>query len=278
MQEPVSDEAVGRLRARAEAAGLTLPEERLRDLAQRRPSLDEPITLDDVTAGVGLDGAPPSAGLRLRDGRGDAHSTPAVGARDLPAPPDGRPLHELSIREAGALIRSGRTSAVALLDAVLVRAAATEPALHAYITVGEELARRQATDADAALERGEDSGPLHGIPIAVKDLIDVAGLPTTGGAEFLRDNVPSKDAAVTERLREAGAVMVGKLNLHEFGMGATSTSSHVGAVANPWDLTRVAVAAAVALPPSLRAPPTRRSGRTPEARSVSLPRSAASWG
>ena len=144
----------------------------------------------------------------------------------------------LSIREIGAELRAGRLSAVALVEATLARIEETEPRLNAYITVTADHARRQARVADDELAAGRDRGPLHGIPVALKDLVDTAGIPTTGGSGFLRGRIPTSDAAVVERLAEAGAVLPGKLNLHEFAFGTTSANPHFGAVRNPWDTER----------------------------------------
>jgi aspartyl-tRNA(Asn)/glutamyl-tRNA(Gln) amidotransferase subunit A len=109
-------------------------------------------------------------------------------------------------------------------------------ALNAYITV---LAEEALAEADAAFSAAE-RGPLWGVPVAVKDVIDVAGARTTAASEILRGNVAARDAVVVERLRAAGAIVLGKLNLHEFAYGALSTSPHFGPVRNPWNADRVA--------------------------------------
>ncbi len=96
-----------------------------------------------------------------------------------------------------------------------------------------------ASRADAELGRGEDRGPLHGIPVALKDLFDVNGVPTTGGSRILAGNVAAADSGVAERLRRAGAVFVGKTNLHEWAFGVTNQNPHFGAAKNPWDHTRI---------------------------------------
>ena len=144
----------------------------------------------------------------------------------------------LSIRALGAELRAGRLSAGALVEATLARIGETEPRLNAYITVTADHARRQAEAADEELAAGRDRGPLHGIPVALKDLVDTAGIPTTGGSGFLRRRIPAADAAIVERLAEAGAVLPGKLNLHEFAFGTTSANPHFGAVRNPWNTER----------------------------------------
>lgn len=146
---------------------------------------------------------------------------------------------ELTVRKAGEALRDGSLSAVALTESVLARIDETEPSLNAYIEVTSGLARRQAAVADEALQAGRDLGPLHGIPIALKDLYDVEGVPTTGGSAHLSANIPTQDAFVVERMREGGAVLVGKLGLHEFAMGTTNINPHFGPVRNPWGLDRV---------------------------------------
>lgn len=149
-----------------------------------------------------------------------------------------RQPHELTIVEAAAALRDGSLTAAGLTESVLARIAETEPRLNAYITVTGDLAREQAAQADAALRDGRDLGPLHGIPVALKDLVDTAGIATTGGSGFLRERVPEADATVYRKLKWAGAVMPGKLNLHEFAFGTTSRNPHFGAVRNPWDEER----------------------------------------
>ena len=148
--------------------------------------------------------------------------------------------YDLTVAEAAAALRDRRLTATALTASVLDRIKQTEPTLNAYITVTTDHARAQAAAADADLRAGRDRGPLHGIPFALKDVFDTAGIRTTLGADFLRDRVPPTDAAVVRRLYDGGAVLVGKLNLHEFAMGATSINPWFGPVANPWDPTRIA--------------------------------------
>jgi aspartyl-tRNA(Asn)/glutamyl-tRNA(Gln) amidotransferase subunit A len=100
-------------------------------------------------------------------------------------------------------------------------------------------ARASASTAADEIARGDYRGPLHGIPVALKDLFDVAGVPTTAASKILADNVAATDSAATKRLREAGAVLLGKLNLHQFAFGATGRSSDYGPACNPWDVSRV---------------------------------------
>jgi aspartyl-tRNA(Asn)/glutamyl-tRNA(Gln) amidotransferase subunit A len=134
--------------------------------------------------------------------------------------------------------RSG-VGAERLLEAVLARIAREQPRLNAFITTTGELARADARRVDERREHGEVAGPLAGLPIAVKDNIDVAGAAATRGSSFFRDRVPERDAEVVHRLRAAGAVIVGKLALHEFAYGATTNNPHYGACRNPWDPDRI---------------------------------------
>ena len=146
--------------------------------------------------------------------------------------------HDLTIAEAGAALRDGSLTCAALTDSVLERLEQTEPQLNAYITVTADLAREQAARLDDELRDGHDRGPLHGIPIGLKDLVDTAGIVTTGGSGFLRERVPEADAMVWTKLQAAGAVLPGKLNMHEFAFGTTSRNPHYGPVCNPWDTER----------------------------------------
>ncbi len=146
----------------------------------------------------------------------------------------------LDIVEAGHRLRAKTLTAEALTDACLVHIAARNAELRAFITVTAEQARAAARLADRELGSGHDRGPLHGIPIALKDLIDQAGVPTTAASHVRPLTPAASDAIVTARLKAAGAVLVGKTNLHEFALGTTGDDSAFGAVRNPLDVTRSA--------------------------------------
>jgi aspartyl-tRNA(Asn)/glutamyl-tRNA(Gln) amidotransferase subunit A len=148
-------------------------------------------------------------------------------------------LTDLTIVEAGKKLRSGETTAVQLLEAVLDRAHKTEAQIHAYLELDREGAREAAEAADAALEAGNDKGALHGMPIALKDNMCTRALQTTAASQILAGYVPPYDATVVTRLREAGAVIVGKTNLDEFAMGSSTENSGYGPSFNPWDISRV---------------------------------------
>jgi aspartyl-tRNA(Asn)/glutamyl-tRNA(Gln) amidotransferase subunit A len=146
--------------------------------------------------------------------------------------------HLASIVETHAALVARRTTSTALVDLCLERIASLNPRLNAFITITAETARDAAVRADAALDRGEIRGPLHGIPISLKDLIDEAGVVTTAGSRALADNVAAADAALVARLRAAGAVLVGKCNMHEFALGTTNEDSGFGAAHHPRDPER----------------------------------------
>src|SRR6266404_1889877 len=147
---------------------------------------------------------------------------------------------DLSISEAAELLRQKKISPVDLATACLDRVERRNPVLNAFITVTREGALAQARAAEDEIQRGQWRGPLHGIPIGLKDLIDTAGVRTTCGSALFADRVPTEDAEVVQRLKRAGAVLIGKQNLQEFAYGGTSASSHYGAVHNPWNPKHIA--------------------------------------
>ena len=132
-----------------------------------------------------------------------------------------RELAFLSAAHAAALVKSKEVSPLELARACLGRIEALNPSLNAFISVTAAAALEQAKVAEAEVRRGEWRGPLHGIPIALKDMIDTAGTPTTAASALYKDRRPERDAAVVERLRRAGAVLLGKLNMQEFAYGGT---------------------------------------------------------
>ena len=140
-----------------------------------------------------------------------------------------------TILEASAALRAGKVSSVELTKQCLLNIERLEPKLNAFITVTAEHALAQAKKADDELANGTDRGPLHGIPISLKDLYRTKGIRTTGGSLLYRDHVPDYDCAVVEKLNAAGAVMVGKTGLHELAYGVTSNNPHFGPVRNPWN-------------------------------------------
>src|SRR5215213_4613414 len=147
-------------------------------------------------------------------------------------------ITELSLTEAARRVAAGDVSPVELTDACLSRIDAVEDKLHAYIDVYRDSARQVAAAAETMIRAGHRLGPLHGIPVALKDNIGLGGLVTTAGSKVLADWRPDEDATAAQRLKSAGAVIVGKTNMHEFAWGGTSANPHYGSVRNPWDPTR----------------------------------------
>src|SRR5580704_4960082 len=147
-------------------------------------------------------------------------------------------LSRLSLAEASARIRARTLTPTQLTEACLARIQTYNPKLNAFITVLREQALIQARELEAEQRSGRWRSPLHGIPIALKDNIDTAGVRTTAASAVYDDRVPDADAEVTSRLKAAGAVLIGKTNLHEFAMGGTSATSYFGPVRNPWALDR----------------------------------------
>jgi aspartyl-tRNA(Asn)/glutamyl-tRNA(Gln) amidotransferase subunit A len=145
----------------------------------------------------------------------------------------------MTIQEAGAALRTGKISSLELAEAALDRVAKLQGTLNAFITVMEESARARARQADQELAKSFDRGPLHGIPVAVKDVFCTKGVRTTCGSKPFADHVPDRDAAVVEKLEAAGAVIAGKTNMHELAFGITSNNPRFGAVRNPWDPERI---------------------------------------
>ena len=144
------------------------------------------------------------------------------------------------LQQASELVRKKSASPVELTQECLKRIEKLNPSLNAFITVMADQALAQAKELEAERLRGKWRGPLHGIPIALKDLIDTAGTRTTAASAVFANRVPAEDAEVVRRLKAAGAILLGKLNMHEFAYGATSVPSHFGAVHNPWNLDRIA--------------------------------------
>ena len=149
-------------------------------------------------------------------------------------------LTTLSIREAGDLVRRKAISPVELTRASLERIDRLNHAVNAFITVTADEAMTQAHEAEAEVRRGRWRGPLHGIPLGLKDNIDTQGVRTTLASAVFQDRIPSADAEVVRRLKAAGAVLLGKQNLHEVAFGTTAAVSHFGPVHNPWQHDRIA--------------------------------------
>jgi len=146
----------------------------------------------------------------------------------------------LTINEAAHFLREKKISPVHLTQVCLDRIQRLNPKLNAFITVTADSALAQAHEAEAEIQEGRWRGPLHGIPIAIKDLFETAGVRTTSASGLLRDRVPTEDSEVVRRLKGAGAVILGKLNMHEFAYGGSSIVSFFGPVRNPWSTEHIA--------------------------------------
>lgn len=145
----------------------------------------------------------------------------------------------MNIQQAGAALRAREVSSRELTQACLDRIAEGNPRLNAFLTVTAERALADADHADRELAAGKDRGPLHGIPIALKDVFCTKGIRTTCGSLLFKDHVPDYESAVGERLAAAGSVLLGKTHMHELAYGVTSNNPHFGAVRNPWNADRV---------------------------------------
>ncbi|HUX88230.1 MAG TPA: amidase, partial [Chloroflexota bacterium] len=140
-----------------------------------------------------------------------------------------------TISDVAPAIQRGELSPVELTRAVLAQIEQLDGRLNCFISVLADSALAQASQAEAEIRQGRYRGPLHGIPIAIKDSLETAGIRSTAGSKILADYVPAADAPAVARLRAAGAIIVGKTNLHEFGMGGTSVNPHYGPTRNPWN-------------------------------------------
>ena len=148
-------------------------------------------------------------------------------------------LVNMTISELAPKIQAKEISPVELTDAALAQLDRLQPVLNSFITILHDQARAQAKEQEAAVMRRDYLGPLHGIPIGIKDNIETGGIRTTVGSKALSDNVPHEDAQVVIRMKQAGAIILGKENMEEFAAGSTSNNLHYGAVHNPWNLDHI---------------------------------------
>lgn len=145
----------------------------------------------------------------------------------------------LSIARAAKLLATREISALELTEAYLARIEAVDPQINAYITVTAERAIDDAKRATEEMQAGRTLGKLHGIPVGLKDLYETAGIRTTGGGKFHADYIPDADCTAARKLREAGTILLGKLNTHEYAYGVTTNNPHYGATCNPWNLNHI---------------------------------------
>jgi len=148
-------------------------------------------------------------------------------------------LTSLTIHDAASLLKQKEISPVELTQSHLRRIQQYDQRLNSFITLTPELALQQARQAEMEIMQGTYKGALHGIPLALKDLYETQGIRTTAGSIFFADYIPEADAAVVQKLKEAGAVILGKLNMHEIALGVTNENPHFGDCCNPWDLSRI---------------------------------------
>src|SRR5256886_13574615 len=149
-----------------------------------------------------------------------------------------RDLYQHTLLEAAQLVEQRKVSPLELTESVLKQIERAEPKINAFITVVADQARAVARAHEAMIQAGYYLGPLHGIPIALKDNLYTKGIRSTAGSKVLGDFIPEEDATVTARLKSAGAIIVGKTNMHEFAWGGTTDNPHYGPTRNPWNTER----------------------------------------
>jgi Asp-tRNA(Asn)/Glu-tRNA(Gln) amidotransferase A subunit family amidase len=230
------DRIVDQLRANLRAAGISAAESDLQGILEKG-FLSRLPTVEQILEGAAADSTPDYLGgwstptPSPTNGAGEPAS-PSLPSQRERGPGDAGPYATLA--QVAGLIRAHQLSPVELLEQTLERIARRDPALNAYQLVLAERARAAAAQAEREIAGGDYRGPLHGIPIAVKDLLDLAGTPTTAGSKILADHVAGADSTAVERLEQAGAVIVGKTRLSEFAYSPGSNNAHYGATRNPW--------------------------------------------
>ncbi|MBW1971561.1 MAG: amidase, partial [Deltaproteobacteria bacterium] len=150
-----------------------------------------------------------------------------------------RSLFGLSAVKIGKMIKDREVSPVEVVNTFLERIYSYDNKINSFIRVMEGSALSAAKKAEDEIINGHWRSPLHGVPFAAKDIIDKKGVPTTAGSKILNDYIPTEDAYIIKKLKDAGAILVGKLSLHEFAFGITSRNPHYGPTLNPWDLTKM---------------------------------------
>lgn len=221
---------IDRLRANLRAAAIPATDDDLAGI-QARGFLNRLADFERIVAGIPAETVPD-----YLDG-GSLPASTEVAA--LPAPPavPASPRAD-TLLGAAAAIRAGAATPTALVEAALARIAALDGPLNAFQLVLAEQALADARRAEAELTAGQDRGPLHGLPVAVKDLLHMARLPTTAGSTILAQSIAATDATAVARLRAAGAIIIGKTRLSEFAYSPGSNNAHYGATANPFDRSR----------------------------------------
>jgi Asp-tRNA(Asn)/Glu-tRNA(Gln) amidotransferase A subunit family amidase len=239
MSQPnVPDQIIDRLRSNLQATGISAPESDIQGLVEKG-FLSRLAAFEQILDGVTADRIPDYLVERTDAGSAQPHSAQTSQSIAPAAAPtsgaDQAPLHYVSIGALAELIRTRRLSPVELAEQTLERIARRDPSLNAYQLVLAERARVAAVRAEQEIAAGDYRGPLHGIPIAIKDLLDLAGTPTTAGSIILADRVAEADASAVARLTAAGAVIIGKTRLSEFAYSPGSNNAHYGPTRNPWN-------------------------------------------
>ncbi|MBM4416884.1 MAG: amidase [Chloroflexi bacterium] len=224
------------IRERLLSLGLRVDESRLEAIAAQLRIIDSGLDGVDATVAPDLPPATPIDAPRSRrvgSREPDSAISPATVFRTLD------PLHYESGAEIGRQIASRRLSAREVIEHHIARISSIDGRLNAFVHFDPEMALANAERLDRDLARGHSCGPLHGVPIAYKDIFDTAGVPTGVGSSFLRKRIPPRDARAVERLAAGGTVSLGKVNLHEFAYGLTTDNPHYGRTRNPWNLACV---------------------------------------
>jgi len=239
MSQPnVPDQIIDRLRSNLHATGITAPESDIQGLVEKG-FLSRLAAFEQILDGVTADRIPDYLVDWTDAGSAQSHSAQTSQSIAPAAAPtsgaDQAPLHYVSIGALAELIRTRRLSPVELAEQTLERIARRDPSLNTYQLVLAERARAAAVRAEQEIAAGDYRGPLHGVPIAIKDLLDLAGTPTTAGSIILADRVAEADASAVARLTAAGAVIVGKTRLSEFAYSPGSNNAHYGPTRNPWN-------------------------------------------
>ena len=240
-QSQVPGWIVDRLRSNVRAAGITASEEDIQGLIEKG-FLSRLLTFEQIIDTIDAERLPDYlsnwgtsfAGATPTSAANEEPATPAETTAQ-PAAPGDQSLHHASIGTIAGLLRSRQLSPVELLEQTLERIATHDGRLSTYQLLLADRARAAAAQAEREIAAGEYRGPLHGIPVAVKDLLDVAGTPTTAGTKILADRMADADAPAVARLLAAGAVIVGKTRLSEFAYSPGSNNAHYGPTRNPWN-------------------------------------------
>jgi len=232
-QPNVPDRVIDQLRANLRAAGIAAPDSDIQGIVEKG-FLSRLPTFEQIIERAPADRLPDYlAGIAPRP-----DDSPAIAPKQTPAPAAGTPLHYATIAEVGALLRTRQLSPVELAEQTLDRIAQGDLTISAYQLVLTGRMRESARRAEREIAAGEYRGPLHGVPIAIKDLLDLAGTPTTAGSKILAGNIAGADATAVVRLESAGAVIAGKTRLSEFAYSPGSNNAHYGPTRNPWNAER----------------------------------------